>query len=103
MHLTRDEVIEIAAWGSTREGFGRDEPLTRTRIQAIADRINSLGDLGCERLTDDGISNYFVLFAYVVAEVPSFALAHRVDGLLIYLSACAPVGVLGRSQKCVGP
>lgn len=103
MPLTDAEVAEIADWQSTHPGFGRDNAQTAVRVQEIADRLKSSGSLGCEIVKDDGLSNYFVLFAYIGAEAPSYPLERKVDGLLIYLSACAPVGVVGRSRKCVGP
>lgn len=85
MSLTKEEIAAIALWQPTRAGFGRDDPQTAIRIQGIVDRLNSTGDLGCELVEKDGLSNYFILFAYRVADVPSFALANPVDGLLIYL------------------
>jgi hypothetical protein len=102
MILSPDAIAAIARWDSAHPGFGRDDPQTRTRIEAIADRVRESGEVGCDVLDDDGLSNYFVLFTYAVADVPSFPLAHKVEGLLIYLSACAPVGVAGHSCKCVG-
>lgn len=103
MPLTNDEIATIAEWQPIRVGFGRDDTQTAIRIKGIVDRINSSGDFGCEILEDDGLSNYFVLFAFAVADVPSNALSRQVEGLLIYLSACGPVGVVGRARKCVGP
>lgn len=103
MPLTNDEIRTIAQWDPIRAGFGRDDPQTEIRIKAIVDRINSSGDLGCEILEYDGLSNYFVLFAFAVADVSSNTPTRQVEGLLIYLSACGPVGVVGRSGKCVGP
>src|SRR5262249_55973502 len=97
MHLTNDEIRAIAEWQPIKAGFGRDNPQTAIRIRVIVDRINSSGDIGCEILEEDGLSNYFELFAFVVAAVSSECLSRRVDGLLIYLSACGPVGVVGRS------
>jgi hypothetical protein len=102
MPLTNNEIKAIAEWQPIRLGFGREDAQTAIRIQGIVARLNSSGDLGCEMLEDDGLSNYFVLFAFVEADVPSNAIARSVEGLLIYLSACAPVGVVGRSRKCVG-
>src|SRR5437764_6172426 len=103
MNVTREEIAAIAAWQSIQAGFGRDDAQTSIRIHEIIDRLNSSSDHGCEMLEDDGLSNYFVLFAFALADVPSFALTRSVEGLLIYLSACAPVSVVGRSKKCVGP
>ena len=102
MHLTDDEIRLIAEWEPIQEGFGRDDDRTGVRIRDIADQINSSGDFGCEILADDGLSNYFELFAFNVADAPPQDGLRRVDGLLVYLSACAPVGVVGRSQKCIG-
>ena len=103
MHLTPEDIATIAGWQSTQDGFSRDDPKTGVRVRSIADRLRSPGHLSCDILWDDGLKNYFVLFAYIVADVPSFSFAHSVEGLLIYLSACAPVGVVGRSSRCVDP
>jgi hypothetical protein len=104
MHITPDALAKIAHWQPAQEGFGRDDAQTPARIQAIANHLReSPSGFGCDILEEDGLSNYFVLFAYVVADVPSFALERYVEGLLIYLSACAAVGVVGRSQHCVAP
>jgi hypothetical protein len=102
MPLTNDDITAIAEWQSIQEGFGREEAQTSIRIKAIVDRINLCGDHGCELLEDDGLSNYFTLFAFNVADVPSNDPYRRVDGLLVYLSACGPIGVTGPCRKCVG-
>ena len=102
MFLTNEEIAAIAQWQPICPGFGRDDTQTSARVLAIKDRINASGEFGCELVFDDGLANYFTLFSYLVADVPSYALARSVEGLLIYLSACGPVGVAGRSRKCVG-
>lgn len=101
--LTDHEIGLIAGWDSIQEGFGRDDERTADRVRAISNRICSSGDCGCGLREDDGLSNYFVLFSYRIADVPDFAPSRRVDGLLIYLSACGPIGVAGRSREFVGP
>lgn len=103
MHVTHQEIAKIAEWDPTQACFGRSETKTRLRIQTIAEGISSSADLGCDILKEDGLSNYFVLFAYMLADVPPFPLARKIEGLLIYLSACAPLGVLGWSRRCVAP
>src|SRR5262245_50589167 len=107
MSLTNDEIVTIAEWEPIRPGFGRDDPETCIRIKGIVnrivDQINSSGDVGCELLEDDGLSNYYVLFAFARVDLPSRPSYQRIDGVLIYLSVCGPVGVVGRSNKCVGP
>jgi hypothetical protein len=100
MTLTSEEIAMIAAWQPILTGFGREDSRTAARIRVIADQLKAVGDIDCEILQDDGTSNYFTLFAYVVEDVPTFPLAKAVQGLLIYLSACASVCVVGRSQKC---
>lgn len=102
MFLTNEEIAAIAQWQPICPGFGRDDTQTSARVLAIKDRINASGEFGCELVFDDGLANYFTLFSYLVADVPSYALARSVEGLLIYLSACGPVSVAGRSRKCVG-
>ena len=101
MSFSNDELSEIAEWQPIQAGFGRDDPQTEHRIRAVAARIGASDGFGCEIVERDGLSNYFVLFASRVADVPAYAAARKVDGLLIYLSACAPVGVVGRSRKFV--
>jgi hypothetical protein len=99
MPLTDDEIVAIAKWQPIREGFGRDDSRTGMRIQGILDQINASGEFRCKLIADDGLSNYFALFAYHVADQRAFSRAGQVDGLLVYLSACAPVGVVGCSQR----
>jgi hypothetical protein len=102
MYLTDPQISAIAQWQPTELGFGREEPQTPLRVQQIVDQIKSSGLFGCDIVADDGLANYFVLFAYANANVdPSVAYA-RVEGILLYLSACGPVGVAGRSSRCVG-
>jgi len=103
MTLTSEMVEQIAGWKATQDGFGRDDAQTRIRIEAIIDELNSSKTFGCHLLEDDGISNYYLLFSFVVADVLSFELTRNVLGVLIYLSACGPVGVAGRSARCVAP
>ncbi len=103
MQLTNDEIEAIANWQPIMAGFGRDDAQTGVRVQAIVSRINLSSDFGCEMLADDGLSNYFALFAFASADVPSFSLSRQVEGLLVYLSACGPVGVVGRSRKYIEP
>jgi hypothetical protein len=103
MWLTDSQISAIAQWQPTQIGFGRDDPQTSLRVHQIVDEIKSTGVFGCDIVAGDGMANYFVLFAYANAEVaPSLPYA-RVEGLLIYLSACGPVCVAGRSLRCVGP
>jgi hypothetical protein len=102
MPLTNDEIRAIAEWQPMKSGFGRDEHQTAVRIQGIADRISSFGDLACKILVDDGLSNYFVLFAFVAPAGTSDTRFCGVEGLLIYLSSCGPVGVVGRSRAYPG-
>jgi hypothetical protein len=102
MPLTNDEIATIAEWEPIKAGFGRDEGQTARRIRAIVDQINSFSEFGCKMLEDDGLSNYFVVFAFVRAEVRYDALSRNVEGLLVYLSSCGPVGVVGRSRHFVG-
>jgi hypothetical protein len=101
MQLTDDDIARVAQWDPIVPGFGRDDDRTRLRIQGIVDQVNASGNVGCELLWDDGMSNFFVLFAYLTADVRDvpFPLCR---GLIIYLSACAPLGAAGRSSKCVG-
>jgi hypothetical protein len=102
MHLTNDEIRLIAEWEPIQEGFGRDDDRTGIRIRDIAKRINS-GDFRCRILEEDGLSNYFVLLAFNIADAGwDEDLQWGADGLLVYLSACAPVGVVGRSHLCRG-
>lgn len=101
MPLSNDQLATIADWQATQAGFGRDAPQTAIRVRAIAARVAASDGFGCELVEEDGMSNYFVLFTYRVADVPTCAAARKVDGLLIYLSACAPVGVVGRTRKFV--
>ena len=103
MLLTDDEIDAIAKWQPIHEEYGRENSQTAIRVKLIVERINSYADIGCELLEDDGLSNYFVLFAFTRVDVPSNALSRKVEGLLIYLSACGLIGVIGRSQKSVGP
>jgi hypothetical protein len=103
MKLATEEIRKIAQWEAVGAGYGRENPETRIRVWSLADHLRSSVDFGCDVLEEDGLSNYFVLFTYVVADVPSFSFAHSVNGLLIYLSACAPVAVAGRSSRCVDP
>jgi hypothetical protein len=100
--LTDLQISQIASWAPIYEGFGRDEPETSERIKRIVQRINASAAFRCDSLEDDGLANYFVLFAYTAADVPPFVLARRVDGFLIYFSACGPFAVVGRSRKCAG-
>ena len=102
MTLTHNQIAAIAKWEPIQPGFGREDNRTGIRVQEIVDRINSSRVFGCELLENDGLSNYFALFAHPVSGVPSFALERSVEGLLIYLSACAPVGVIGRASCIVG-
>lgn len=101
--LTENEIRMISEWQPIRDGYGRGADQTAIRIAGIAHRIASSGDIGCEFVADDGLSNYFVLFAYPVADVPSNPISRKVEGRLIYLSACGPVGVIGCSRKFVVP
>lgn len=111
MHLSNSELAKIAVWEPIREGFGRDTRQTKRRIQEIANQIRVIGETGCEILCDDSDSNFFSLFADTVPEVSTFASACRLadrmpptgEGLLIYLSACGPVGIVGRSMASSEP
>ena len=56
--ITAEEIAAIANWQPIQVGFGRDDNQTGIRVRGIVDRINT-GDIGCEMLADDGLSNYF--------------------------------------------
>ncbi len=99
MLLTDAEIGTIAKWQPIREGFGRGDARTEARVRSIVEAVNGTDDFRCMLIADDGLSNYFTLFAYHVAEQRAFSRAGQVDGLLVYLSACAPVGVVGCSQR----
>ena len=103
MCLTDWQISAIAQWQPTQLGFGRDDPQTPLRVQQIVDQIKSSGGFACDLVADDGLANYFVLFAYANADVNPSLPYPRAEGLLIYLSACGPVGVAGKSRRCVGP
>lgn len=103
MSMTAEEIAKIAEWEPVHELLGRGQPLLLTHIQPIIDRITASRDLGCKILSDDGLSNYFTLFIFLIADVPAFCLEYKVNGVLLYLSSCAPVGVFGRRSRCVAP
>jgi|GEM_PF-4768165 len=103
MRLTNDEITAIAEWRPIRPGFGREDAQTSIRIKAIVDRINLTRDFKCEITQDDGLSNYFTLFSHLSIDLPDFEISRRVDGLFAYLSACGPIGVVGRGSIHVGP
>jgi hypothetical protein len=98
MNLSDHEIAQIAEWEPIRAGFGRGDGRTALRIQGIMDEIKSSGDFGCDLLEDDGLSNYYMLFAFALADVPNPFPARQMKGLLIYLSTCAPVCVVGRKM-----
>lgn len=96
MRLTDDEISCIATWEEIQAGFGRDDPATSARIEAIVAQLNSSDHCRAKVLQQDGISNYFVIC--VIPSVHTWSHlepCRKVDGLLINLSACAPVGVVG--------
>ncbi len=98
MNLSDHEIAQIAEWEPIRPGFGRGDAQTALRIQGILDEIKSSRDFGCDLLEDDGLSNYYMLFAFAQADVPQPFPARQMKGLLVYLSACAPVCVVGRKM-----
>ena len=102
MELTNEDLREIVNWGSVCEGFGSGNRQHHLRIDDIVRRI-STDHLGCVISEGDGLSNYYILFSYIKADVPDFPLARRVNGLLIYLSSCGPFAILSRAQACVAP
>ena len=83
MELTNEDLRKIVDWGSVCEGFGRGNSGSYIRIDDIVRRI-SADHLGCVISEGDGLSNYYILFSYIKADVPDFPLARRVNGLLIY-------------------
>jgi hypothetical protein len=101
MQLTEEDIARVAQWDPVAPGFGRDDERTSRRIQGIVDQVNASGNVGCELLSDDGMSNFFVLFTYLTAHVRDVPFP-RCEGLVVYLSACAPIAAAGRSSKCVG-
>jgi hypothetical protein len=103
MCLTDPQISAIAQWQPTQVGFGRDDPRTSLRVQQIANYVKSSGAFGCDIVADDGMANYYVLFAYANADVAPSVPYARAAGLLVYLSSCGPVFVAGRSRRCVGP
>jgi hypothetical protein len=101
MQLTEEDIVRVAQWEPIAPGFGRDNEQTSRRIQGIVDQVNASRIVGCELLWDDGMSNFFVLFTYLTADVRDVPFP-RCEGLVVYLSACAPIAAAGRSSKCVG-
>jgi hypothetical protein len=99
MPLSDNDIRLISRWQPIRESFGRSDARTGARVRGIVDGINAAGDFRCKMLADDGVGNYFTLFAFNSSDARRLSLSKPVDGLLIYLSACAPVGVFGRSQR----
>jgi hypothetical protein len=104
MELTPQAIETIAGWQSAYPGFDRDDDLARkVRFRSILDYIGASGDLDCHVLQSGGLSNYAVLFVFFKKDVPSFCLSSSVEGLLVYLSLCAPLAVIGHSRRCVDP
>lgn len=103
MQLTDQEIAELASWGQINPDYGRDNTQTERRVNQIVTQLNATADYACQLLQGDGLSNYFVLFAYQRAAVPKNPTADFVPGLLLYINAGAPIFVAGHSRKVVGP
>ncbi len=102
MDLTPEAIDAIAGWQSAYPGFDRNDDLCKTRIQRLLDYFESSADLDCHILKDGGLSNYAVLFIFSRNDVPLIVYRH-VEGLLVYMSLCAPLAVVGHTHKCPDP
>jgi hypothetical protein len=104
LRLTHNEVATIAEWKPINPAFGVDNPQTIMRVKAIVDGLRNVDDFGC-KWQDWQDANYVALFVYRHSDVQfSYGGQERlVEGLLVYLSACAPIGVVGRSCMSVTP
>src|SRR5262245_54549252 len=104
LRLTEKDVAVIADWIPINSAFGRGNPKTEQRARAIVDRLRAVDDFGCD-WQDDSLANYFTLFVYRHSDV-QFSYGGQenlVEGLLAYLSSCAPVAVVGRSCRHATP
>jgi len=104
MDLTPEAIAAIAGWQSVYPGFDRNDPLAcKAHIQSVLDYVTSSGDLECHVLQDGGLSNYAVLFVFIKKGMPAPTSYRHVDGLLVYLSLCAPLAIVGYTRKCPDP
>jgi hypothetical protein len=104
MELTTEAIRAIANWQSAYPGFDRDDDVAcEAHIRAICESITSSGELDCHVLATGGLSNYAVVFVFDKKDVEASFAYPMVNGLLVYLSLCAPVAVAGHARKCADP
>jgi hypothetical protein len=101
MDLTPEAIDAIAGWQSAYPGFDRNDDLSKTPIQRLLDYFTSSADLDCHILKGGGLSNYAGLFIFSRKDMPVFVYQH-VEGLLVYLSLCAPLAVAGYRFRAIG-
>lgn len=102
--FSADEIARIASWQSIHPGFDRDESTVNERIRPILDAITANAGTAFYIVESGGLANYFAFFVYQSFDAGSIGGTYQqVEGINVYLSLLAPVGVFGKSEASFGP